>query len=398
MSSAEQIREWIIKAELMTVDAADEWISRWRTQSAPTSGVDDLVAWLVAQDVLSEFHGDALLAEQSGPYLVGPYRVHEKIAAGRLGTLFRAEHVEFHQAVSLKVFPNELSQSPEKLARLGREARVAVEVDHPNVVRTYHIGAEASVTYMAIEDLRGETLATRLDREKKLTFPTACAIIRQAALGLDYLHSQGIIHRDVQPGNLWITPSGVVKIMEFGAARDALEFLDTLVTGEQPTMMDVIVGTFDYMSPDQAQNAHAADARSDIYSLGCSLFHCLTGQVPFPDKNPIRQMMRHNNEPPKSVTDLEPGVPATLAETVAAMLAKKPEDRYNQAKDVAWAIEQFVPPAELSPGDETPAINDDFLQWARSAEGPTAKTSVAVSSPEGAEFMHWLEDRYGSAK
>jgi serine/threonine-protein kinase len=396
--SVAQVRDRLAQSDLLASDTADRRITEWQEVAGESEDGAALVRWLVRLEELTEFQADALLAGHAGPYMLGPYRVFERMAAGWLGNIFRAVHEDFQQPVALKVFPSTLAKSPEKLARLGREARVSIEVDHPNVVRTFQVGHAGDVYFLAVEDLHGETLATRLAREKMLPFYDACRLLCQAAMGLEYLHSQGIVHRDVQPANLWITPGGVMKIMEFGAARDALEFLDTSAEGENPTIKDEIVGTFDYMAPEQAEDAHAADAQSDIYSLGCTLYRCLTGQPPFPDTHPVRQMLRHAHEPLKPVTDLAPEVPMSLAEAVAVMLAKRPEERYKHARDVAWELEQHVEAQDLEL-EEQRKVNPDYLQWVRSAEGrATTGFGSVVASPECAEFVGWLAEQYGTGR
>jgi len=392
MSSIDQTRQQLIDSKLMTAETAEENIARWREQTAAPAAApgEELIDWLVARQLLTEFQGEALRAGHTGPFMLGPYRVFERTAVGLLGNIYRAVHDELNQPVSLKVFPSSLKNNPEKVARMQREFRTTVELDHPNVVRSFHIGQVGEIYFLAFEDLKGETLRERLEREGALRYREACGLIGDAARGVRHIHEKGLVHRDVQPGNMWITEGGVLKIMELGAVRDALGGVVTAEDGEVTTS-DTVIGAFPYMAPEQAQDAHAADHRSDIYSLGCTFYHCLAGRPPFVEKNPIRMVMRHATEAPAPVTDFAEDIPPQLAEAVDSMLAKSPEQRFQNASDVVWALEEHVDQTAPQPVQED-EIREEFLVWLQEHAPPVSPKPQAARSPELADFLGWLAD------
>ena len=290
MATLDGTRQQLIDSQLMTPETADQHISKWheKTGEPDNSSGQELLNWLLNQGVLTEFQGSALKAGHAGPFMLGPYRVFERMAIGRLGHVYRAVHDEFSQQVSLKIFPSSLKENSEKLARMEREFRATAELDHPNIVRSFQIGRAGDVYYLALQELKGETLSDRLNREGALAYPTACRLFLDIARGLAYLHDDGLVHRDTNPANMWVTEGGKCMLMELGAVRDAWGGAVSAPEEQQITTSETIIGTFDYMPPEQAQDAHAADQRSDIYSLGCSLYHCLAGEKPFPEKSPVR--------------------------------------------------------------------------------------------------------------
>lgn len=389
----DQACELIVTGQLLTPDRLDEYRQGWlEGKRSPDEG-EEFIRWLIEERQLTDFQAQALLAGISGPYLLGPYRVTARIAAGRLGDIYQAEHIEFQQPVSLKVFPAALQNDDERMTRLGREARVALQLDSPYVVKTYQVGRFGTVPFIAFEALRGETLEQRLNRDGRIPYLEACQLIQQAALGLAYVHSQDIVHRDICPANLWISDQGGVKIMEFGAARDALSFVDSL-NGEDGDELTVnqsassVLGTYAYMSAEQAENPHAADVASDLYSLGCTFYHCLTGQVPFVDKNPVRQMLRHANEAPQPLTSFDPDIPQVVQDVVAYLLAKRPEDRYGSAEETATALAAIIPLAALP---ESSSAVPDFLDWIQTVDVDAFGVVVEEpQDPEWRQFVDWL--------
>lgn len=370
----DQVRQLAIDGRMVSVEAVDIAQSDWLATGHSLSDGDGFLRLLVQQQSLTEFQASGLLAGVPGPYRVGPYEVFDRVTAGRLGVVFRARHPEFDQAVALKIYPFDVCSDREQAARLTRELRIAVQVEHPNVVRTFQVGRAGEVAYSAIEDLQGETLATRLRRESATPTPSlplgeACRLIRQAALGMSYLHGLGIVLRDVQPANLWLTPERQLKIMEFGAARDSLGFLDD-ADSASTDQADEVRWNFDYVSPELGDELDQIDFRSDIYSLGCVAFHCLTGRVVFADNNPLRKMIHHARDPAPSARELNASLPDDVVALLAQMLEKKLDDRPVEASLVAAALRPFCDNPDVD--DQINAwasveIRPDFLDWVSSA-------------------------------
>lgn len=368
----DQVRKIVLDGQLMTADSFGQALADWLATDHPLSDGDGFVRSLVQAGLLTDFQARGVQAGVPGPYKLGPYEVFDRVIAGRLGTVFRARHPEFDQPVALKIYPLSVTASREQAAKLSRELRIAVQVDHPHVIRTFQVARAGDTVFSAIEDLRGETLATRLKREAATATPSlpigeACRLIREAALGMQYLHDQGVILRDVQPANLWITAAGHLKIMEFGAAEDSLAFLDDADVVQHEA--DELHWNFDYVSPEQGEDEHRHDPRSDLYSLGCVLFHCLTGRVVFNDRNPLRKMIRHARDVAPSAKEFNNSLPDEIVDLLAKMLAKKPADRPASAEVVASVLEPFCEVRDVDEEIDALAnvvIHPSFVEWVSS--------------------------------
>lgn len=384
----EQLGKLMVDSQVLSAEQVQERRQDWLASGGTDDDGSGFSRWLAAQHDLTDFQADALQAGVAGPYMLGPYRVSFRLMTGLQGGLFHAEHAEFGQPVSLKIFPAATSRDDRQFAKFGREARVGLAVDHLHVVKTFQVGKVGEVPFIAMEELYGESLELRLARNGRLPYAVACQLIQQAAQGLGYLHAEGIVHCDIRPANLWITAHGVVKIIGFGAARDGLSFVDDLDgddSGSTNRSSGNAAGHYDYMSAEQAENSQATNAASDLYSLGCTFYRCLTGQVPFPDTNPVRQMLRHARATPQPLFDFDQEIPEAVQDIVSKLLAKRPEDRFESADDLNQVLTEVVAP---KPIPELDPVNQEFLIWLQTKQSD----DIAEYEPEFQEFLAFVSD------
>jgi serine/threonine protein kinase len=251
--------------------------------------------------------------------------------------------------VAIKVLPKDRVADSSYLARFHREAQAAAKLDHRNIVRAYDVDNEGDTHYMVMEYVEGRDLQQMVREEGPLDYTVAAEFIRQAAEGLSHAHHSGLIHRDVKPANLLVDRRNVVKLLDLGLAR---------FTGDEQASLTVaydenVLGTADYLAPEQAVDSHGVDARADIYSLGCSLYFLLTGHPPFPDGTLPHRLMCHRNQPPSSVFNDRPDAPQELVAICMKMMAKKPADRYQSAQEVGAALGQWLAECGAKPADSS---------------------------------------------
>ncbi|HEY7326074.1 MAG TPA: protein kinase [Gemmataceae bacterium] len=284
---------------------------------------------------------------------LGEYDVLERLGSGGMGEVYKARHRRLGKLVALKVLPAGSQNSHERAARFQREMQAVGQLEHPNVVEAHDAGEQSGVVYLAMKLIDGVDLDRLVEQRGPLPIVEACEMIRQAALGLHYLHERDLVHRDVKPSNLMRTSDGTVKVLDLGLARWCIEGQEEFgLTGTGRGM-----GTPDFLAPEQIESAADADVRADLYGLGGTLFYLLTGRPPFAHhSSSFSKLQAHRSEPPPDVRTLRPEVTAELAALVQRLLAKKPEDRLTTAAEVAVALAPLAGvPGPLTPSP-TPAL------------------------------------------
>jgi predicted Ser/Thr protein kinase len=300
-----------------------------------------LAASLVKAGRLTKYQAQAVYQGKSKGLVFGEYVVLDKLGEGGMGVVLKAQHRRMERLVAIKVLSSAAMKQTGAVDRFHREVKAAAKLSHPNIVTAYDASEHQGMHYLAMEYVEGKDLASVVKERGPLGVREAVDYIVQAARGLQYAHEQGIIHRDIKPGNLLLDKRGNVKILDMGLARvtgaeAALGGSDQLTTSGQ------VLGTCDYMSPEQAMDTHATDHRTDIYALGCSLYRLLTGNPLYRGETMMQILMAHRMNEIPSLCATRPEVPAELDACYQRMVAKEPGDRQATMAEVVAKLEAML--------------------------------------------------------
>jgi len=303
--------------------------------------VESFAPKLVERGLLTPWQAAELAAGRTS-FFLGKYKLLGELGRGGMGAVYKAIHSRLGRVVALKVMAPKLVSDEQAVARFRREIEAAAALNHPHVVAAFDADHVEGTHFLVMEYVEGESLADLLKRQNRLPVTTACEYIRQAALGLAHAHERGMAHRDIKPANLLLTRTAdgqpLVKILDMGLARftsERREDSDLTSTGQ-------VMGTPDYIAPEQARSTKSADIRSDIYSLGCTLFRCLTGQLPFEGESVVEKLMARAMGDAPRLRQYLPEAPAPLEAVVSRMLARDPAARYQTPTEVAAALGTLV--------------------------------------------------------
>lgn len=274
--------------------------------------------------------GHADLAKQLAGERLNHFQLLEYVGGGGMGAVFRALDTMLNRDVALKVLSRDQGAEEETRRRFQNEAQSAARLDHENIARVYYVGEDRGLNYIVFEFIEGTNLRDLVERNGPLPFPEALSYTLQIAQALSHASGRDVVHRDIKPSNVIITAAGRAKLVDMGLARLHQAHPD----GQDLTASGVTLGTFDYISPEQARDPRSADVRSDIYSLGCTLYYMLTCRPPFPDGTVLQKLLQHNSDAPPDPRELDPSLPPGVSPLVAKMLAKDPLRRYQRADEL----------------------------------------------------------------
>jgi serine/threonine protein kinase len=340
---------------------------------------------LIKTGKLSRFQAQKLLAGAALGLLLGSYQVLSPIGRGGMSTVYLVRDKRTQQLLALKVLPPKRAREEERmLARFQREKDLSQRVAHPHIARTHEVGVARGVHYIAMEYIPGKSLYRLVSEQGPLAVPRAARLFAEVASALEHAHARGIVHRDLKPSNIMITPNDHAKILDLGLALVQGETGgDRAIVGGQ----GYVVGSMDYIAPEQIENAAAVDARSDVYGLGCTLYFALAGRPPFPGGTSLEKIRRQRHEEPVVLEQLNKKVPPAFANLVRHMMAKDRTKRIPSAAEVRRQLQPWC--------DAVPALPLDCQDDTGFRQAVQALSSGEGAVDLGAAALPWAEPEQG---
>ncbi len=353
-TSVDEFLDLIRKSGVVEEPRLSAHIKQMQSTSNIPSEINKFAGLLVRDGILTFFQAEQFLLGKWKRFTIGKYKVLERLGSGGMGQVFLCEHKLMRRKVAVKVLPTAKAEDPSSLERFYREARAVAALDHPNIVRAYDIDQEDNLHFLVMEYVDGVSMQDVIKKFGPMNVTRACHYMYWSAIGLDHAHKAGLIHRDIKPGNILIDRQGTVKILDMGLARFFNDDEDLLTKKYDES----VLGTADYLAPEQAIDSHSVDGRADIYSLGATFYYLLSGFQPFVDGTVAQKLIWHQTRTPKSIRSIRPEVPEGVSAIIEKMMAKDPADRFQNPAELAEALVPWVQtPIEAPPEHEMPQVS-----------------------------------------
>ena len=341
MSTAANFIELLKQSQLVAAEVLEPALAAFdpaagKTDRATGATAADMARHLIRMHVLTTWQAEKLLSGKTKGFFLGKYKLLEPLGAGGMSFVYLAENPLLGQRRAIKVLPKSKVTDSSYLERFYREARAAAQLNHPNIVRTFDIDQQGDQHYMVMEFIDGEDLSSLVKRIGPLPINDAINYLRQATAALQHAHQAGLIHRDVKPGNLLLNKQGQVKLLDLGLAKFTGQASELTVVHNETLM-----GTADFLSPEQALHSHLVDQRADIYSLGGTFYFFVVGHPPFPDGTVAQRLVRHQSVDPPTLVSLRPDCPPFLSQLCEWMMRKKVDERCRDCSEILDVLERW---------------------------------------------------------
>ncbi len=332
-TTAQDVVELVRRSGLIGEADLSRFLTRITAELTPTT----VVAMMVAEGMLTRYQAEELIGGRSQSFWLGAYKILDRLGKGGMGQVYLAEHTVLGKRVAVKVLSAALRSDPSARRRFVREARAAAAIEHPNVVHVFDVDMDHDPPFLVMEHVDGISLQAAVARHGTFKAGETALVGAEVARGLQAAAAAGLVHRDVKPANLLIDRRGGVKILDLGIVRLAGD-----ETHPQTDASDVILGTLDYLAPEQAEDSTTVDARADLYALGATLYFLLAGHPPFPGDDLRHKLAAKQYSDPPPVHRLRPDVDAALSEVIQKLLTRDPAGRYQTAAEVVAVLGPFA--------------------------------------------------------
>ena len=328
----------VIRSQLVEHDQLIHVLADCKREGQLPADVDAVADFLCNRNVITSWQKRNLRQGKSRGFFLGNYRLLNHVGTGGMSSVFLAEHLSIKRQVAIKVMPSSRAEDADFLSRFQREAIVTSRLSHPNVVRVFDIDEQDGTHFIVMEYVEGPDLKAIVKKQGPLRLELAAHYIAQAATGLQHAHERGLVHRDVKPANLVVTQDDLLKVLDLGLAR--VKESDAFVNADEAGV--AMMGTADYLAPEQAVDAHAVDHRADIYSLGCTMYFLLSGHPPFPKGSIAERLEMHRTQKPRDIRAEREDCPHAIAHVCMTMLSKDPNERFAAAGMVAQRLHRWI--------------------------------------------------------